>query len=61
MVLGSVTPAFSTKEDLNPTKRIYSLVLNLEVEMPTEPVVEKGLVYVARCLKLERKQRKGDK
>lgn len=33
----------------------YSLVLNLEVEVPTKPVIEGGLVDVACCLELEGK------
>lgn len=32
----------------------YLLVLNLEVEMSTEPVIEGGLVDIACCLELKR-------
>ena len=35
----------------------FLLVLNLEVEVSTEPVIEGRLVDVARCLELEEKGR----
>lgn len=33
----------------------YSLVFDLEVEMPGKPVVEQRLLNIARCLELEGK------
>lgn len=36
---------------------MYSLVLNLEIEVSAEPVVEKRLVYVACRLELQREER----
>lgn len=34
----------------------HSLVLNLQVEMPAEPVIEEGLLHIAGGCQLQRRQ-----
>lgn len=40
-----------------PSPCFYSLVLDLEVQVPTEPVIEQGLMNIAGCLELKEKKR----
>lgn len=59
-VSGHCPPAPCLPSSLHPTPPsiagLHSLVLNLEIEVPAEPVIEEGLLHIAGGCQLQRGQ-----